>query len=1052
MGMRSFVAGGVVALFLALPLGAQEVVPYVPKIDVRATQLPSPLATSSSRSRSVGHRTVGVFDLINPPVAADLFATEDAPQTPEIVARAASLGGDPVRIFNEVSRSILFEPYYGSRKGAHLTLLQRSGGAIDIANLLVALLRASGHPARYMTGRVTGSAEEMQDWLGVASASEAAKVLSSGGIPAKTVPLNRVEFEHAWVAVHAGGRWVELDATFKKLVVHAPAIEAEPKTPLPQFLSRVAATGALDVPNKRILLAPRVPSPEHPDDFDRDIDLVYERFEESLAASQALIEHATDLRDVFGYSELFAPVAGSLADQRPFRDVSLVSARARSLLPPELRAYLTIEIDPIVLDTQPMVYRASLPELAGKSITLLPVPATAAEEALIAERGGTMVHAPQTMLVRTLLSIDGVEVARGNAVKLNAPCYRRLKVEQPGRTVVTSENQMHAGDTLGVAIAHGLTSEAELKAAFRRLDAVTAGLPPGPGGVPLLTAPEFVREPLNGAMLYTAGLAYNVQLSGWRTVLANKLGVRAVRHAAVGWVLQPLVFDQRGPASNPTHTAGLGFDLPISQSSVWSPEGDARAVRAFYGAASSVASALEHHTWEALGLRSVSAVRALHLSMKRGVPIRSGITKANWLQINSQFRVSIGVLIAVTDAVNAGYTVTLPERNITVGDWTGTGFVVTDPATNASSYIISGGLHSRGEEMAFGGFTSDTAKMLGGLGLAFANLGLAGAQMLAGLELIMFGGPPGWLLGGALVAGGYHSVAETIEDLAEYGAGQSHDDFFREQLGDFLVDNILNKAAGKQYEDLLNGAMSREQLKAMRDLFEQGLAEVTHILADDGSDLRGAISAAATVQPLTEREVLLLALHSSNPDLWADLVTVQTKRGWAPVRNLVRNRFYREDRAIIGVARALARAPEVPGAEELVLRASEGPSYTAAYAMAFEWGRAATRFGRGHDVTYTPVTGFAADGSPLFGPPAATTLAMPVEIFAGQWFYTQHAPVGRSDLRAWNAVMKLKAAADAGSRALTMWVAGGADSALRQWTAANAPQVRIDVFQDDSLR
>ncbi len=74
--------------------------------------------------------------------AATLAATAAA--NPEIVALAASLGGDPVRIFNYVHNHIEYACYDGSRKGAVLTLLEGSGNDYDQCALLIALLNAAG--------------------------------------------------------------------------------------------------------------------------------------------------------------------------------------------------------------------------------------------------------------------------------------------------------------------------------------------------------------------------------------------------------------------------------------------------------------------------------------------------------------------------------------------------------------------------------------------------------------------------------------------------------------------------------------------------------------------------------------------------------------------------------------------------------------------------------------------------------------------------------------------------------------------------------------------
>lgn len=85
--------------------------------------------------------------------AADLAPTPDADSAdPFIVQKAQELGNDPVRIFTFVRDEIGFESYKGSLRGARGTLWSKAGNALDQASLLIALLRASGIPARYVQG------------------------------------------------------------------------------------------------------------------------------------------------------------------------------------------------------------------------------------------------------------------------------------------------------------------------------------------------------------------------------------------------------------------------------------------------------------------------------------------------------------------------------------------------------------------------------------------------------------------------------------------------------------------------------------------------------------------------------------------------------------------------------------------------------------------------------------------------------------------------------------------------------------------------------------
>jgi RHS repeat-associated protein len=65
--------------------------------------------------------------------------------TPEITALANNLENDPKRIYDYVHNYIHYVHYFGSKKGALMTLLEGSGNDFDQCALLAALLRAAGN-------------------------------------------------------------------------------------------------------------------------------------------------------------------------------------------------------------------------------------------------------------------------------------------------------------------------------------------------------------------------------------------------------------------------------------------------------------------------------------------------------------------------------------------------------------------------------------------------------------------------------------------------------------------------------------------------------------------------------------------------------------------------------------------------------------------------------------------------------------------------------------------------------------------------------------------
>jgi hypothetical protein len=166
----------------------------------------------------------------------------------EIREQAASLGFDPVRIYEFVRNEFEFQPYYGLMRGPEETLRARRGNDYDLSALLVSLLRISedtdgdcvlsagedldadgvidgGTRARFARGRIRVPHEHAAEWLRAGSGSAAAEFLRA------TEPA-------AWQAVATLG--VSADATH----VERLHIWVEAEVPLARYRARASAGAA----------------------------------------------------------------------------------------------------------------------------------------------------------------------------------------------------------------------------------------------------------------------------------------------------------------------------------------------------------------------------------------------------------------------------------------------------------------------------------------------------------------------------------------------------------------------------------------------------------------------------------------------------------------------------------------------------------------------------------------------------------------------------------------------------------------------------------------
>ncbi|MEW5744066.1 MAG: alkaline phosphatase family protein [Nitrospirota bacterium] len=164
----------------------------------------------------------------------DLKDTAEAPLSAEIATLAQSLNWNPVSIYEWVKNTVDTEWYWGCMKGAEETLRQKSGNDCDQAALLVALLRASGFPSRYVRGTIEfyPDIESVKNLTGIDDPAVIAEFFQKTGIPFTPViaggRIANFQVEHIWVESHIpyanyrgaliddhGKAWLGLDTSIK---------------------------------------------------------------------------------------------------------------------------------------------------------------------------------------------------------------------------------------------------------------------------------------------------------------------------------------------------------------------------------------------------------------------------------------------------------------------------------------------------------------------------------------------------------------------------------------------------------------------------------------------------------------------------------------------------------------------------------------------------------------------------------------------------------------------------------------------------------------------
>lgn len=171
------------------------------------------------------------------------FNPQNVPATPiaeeiteDIQQLARDLENDPLRIFNYVHDHIRHVLYFGSKKGAELTLLEKSGNEFDQCALLVALLRAANYTnCGYQFGWMelpydSGDHKDLRHWLQLSLSNTNWNTTSNyldnlvrvyRGYPATAAiwGADTFGFQRTWVVLTNGATVYFLDPAFK---IHEP--------------------------------------------------------------------------------------------------------------------------------------------------------------------------------------------------------------------------------------------------------------------------------------------------------------------------------------------------------------------------------------------------------------------------------------------------------------------------------------------------------------------------------------------------------------------------------------------------------------------------------------------------------------------------------------------------------------------------------------------------------------------------------------------------------------------------------------------------------------
>lgn len=594
------------------------------------------------------------------PDAADLIDSVDAPLHPEITAKAAELEFEYTKILDFVRSSIRTEWYPGSQRGALGALRARAGNDVDQASLLIALLRASNVPARYVHGVAELSIAELQEMLNVQGAPAVLKALNRALRSHRPVTvaglITGVELELTWVSAQVpfvNYRGAAIEDRARIWLALAPAI----KPHISQASTRALQQSGLNGGNFVESYLQGNPGVAPLEKLRADLN-------QFLLAHPQMGDYAAQLASVEPLDEALELLPASL----PFTVVST------DFEGPELPASLLPELEVRISNsagTTLLLQQIPLNQAISQRITLSFQPASASDQNVINGFGGGLSQVPPYLIeLRPRMAVGGHVLKVGESISAAEQTIVELSVRS-GTQVLSARQTMTAGGMATVVLSSG----------------TAAAIPEG--------QEEFVpsdAEPPAARVLSNFARTYAQQWQADGSELADLIGVRVLEPLpAITLALTQMDVTRVEGVPTALSLDSIALDASaraldvISRESISSDEQLWLALSALHG------SYLEHQVFEEQwAVPSVSADRLL---------ARAALAGQSIAVLEGAAGSAAVAALAQPEAVKAellrwlaqNYRVRVPEAEISIGSWQGSAWVVDGP-DGSSGYFLSGAI------------------------------------------------------------------------------------------------------------------------------------------------------------------------------------------------------------------------------------------------------------------------------------------------------------------------------------------------------------------------
>ena len=331
-------------------------------------------------------------------------------------------------------------------------------------------------------------------------------------------------------------------------------------------------------------------------------------------------------------------------------------------------------------------------ELYGKRISI-EYQAETQEDAEVLDLYGSLFDAPAYLVsMIPIIKLDGEEVARGKAVILGSEQVFSMELYSCGFTTHVN-NAITAGSMYHVTLDGQSITGKELQSTYDEAVAMSE----------TATLENVYSEEYLGNLLDVVGKLYFAQLDIMNNIAGEMCDVVQTRNLSEGMTGYQVQTSSLYGSPVAVREGSFFIDIDYDSHGAASINGKKEDEIHFMKTSGMLSSLCESLVWEELtGAESVSTMTVLQTASSQGNQLLV-INENNFEEMSGRVQASSAALSDVEKAVRSGKEVTIPEKEVTMGEWVGTGYILMDPATGVGVYRISGGLTEGSEENHNGG-------------------------------------------------------------------------------------------------------------------------------------------------------------------------------------------------------------------------------------------------------------------------------------------------------------------------------------------------------------